>query len=223
MLAWFRMIGFCSVCSVKDKPSLEEGQVIWRFRMSDNESKINRYAREKKQAIENRLIGNSDIWECTFGFIFINYIYIFIFTHICLVTNSPTHWAFILAPTWILKSLQLLNLKKKDGQRGKTNRPVDWKSIQSEIKDSTDGFVAEGRIREIKDILKLENEGIWSHFHDWDERGGRSMPLHPKTVSSGLCLCGQRAAKETWWTHGSWEDSTEVGGMTKNGSKWERI
>lgn len=56
--------------------------------------------------------------------------------------------------------------KEKDGQRGKTNRPVDWKSIQSEIKDSTDGFVAEGRIREIKDILKLENEGIWSHFHD---------------------------------------------------------
>lgn len=59
-----------------------------------------------------------------------------------------------------------IKFKKKDRQGGKTNRPIDWESIQSEVKDSTDGFVAEGRIREIKDIFKLENERIWRRFHD---------------------------------------------------------
>lgn len=55
---------------------------------------------------------------------------------------------------------------KTNRQRVKTNRPTDWKSTQSEIKDSTNGFTAEGRIREIKDIFKLENERIWRRFHD---------------------------------------------------------
>ena len=72
------MLSFCSGFPVKDKPSLEEGQAIWRFRMADMKSKNQWACQRDRTDNKKRLTDNSNVRVCKAGFLLITFIYLYL-------------------------------------------------------------------------------------------------------------------------------------------------